>query len=51
MVMSVVVCFVGVVIALRNEIDWSAVAGGFLPDPMQMLRPSPAFDDLLQAVG
>ncbi|HEV7280321.1 MAG TPA: divalent metal cation transporter [Pirellulaceae bacterium] len=51
MVLSVVVCFVGVVIALRNEIDWSAVATGFLPDPMQMLRPSPAFDELLGAIG
>jgi hypothetical protein len=50
MVLGVVVCFVGVVVALRNEIDWSAVAAGCIPDPMQLVRPPAAFDDLLQAI-
>lgn len=51
MVIGVVVCFVGVVVALRNEIDWSTVLAGALPDPRQLFSPSPAFNDLLAAIG
>ena len=51
MVGMIVVCFVGVVWVLRDQLDWGAVAGGFVPDLGRIFRPAPALEPLLNQIA
>lgn len=50
MVAMIVLCFFGVLLAIRSELDWGAVFRGFIPDVRTLFHPSPEFNDLLAAV-
>jgi len=49
-VAGIVLCFFGVVFALRHELPWGEVLAGFVPDPSRLYRPSSDFAALLAAV-
>lgn len=49
-VAMIVLCFFGVVFALRQELPWGKIATGFIPDVSRLFRPSDDFAPLLAAV-
>ncbi len=49
-VAMIVLCFFGVVFALRQELPWGKIAAGFIPDVSRLFRPSDGFAPLLAAV-
>lgn len=48
MVGGVVLCFFGVLVAIRNEIDWGAMLAGFLPGLWQFTEPPAAMAAALE---
>ena len=40
MVAGIVVCFFGVIWTLRQQLDWSAIVWGFVPDLRRLVEPS-----------
>lgn len=53
MVASIVVCFFIVVYSLTTsgQLDWGAIAWGFVPDPTRLFNPAPGFDGALSTVA
>jgi len=47
----IVVCFLGVVFALRDSLDWGQIFWGFLPDPRRIFEPSAAFQPFIDAIS
>jgi len=47
----IVVCFLGVVFALRDTLDWGQICWGFVPDPRRIFEPSAAFLPFLDAIS
>jgi hypothetical protein len=47
----IVICFIGVVYALRDTLDWGQVFWGFVPDPSRVFQPSAEFQSYLEAVS
>ncbi len=47
----IVICFVGVVYALRETLDWREVFQGFIPDPRRIFEPSAHFLPYLEAIA
>ncbi len=52
-VAAIVICFFGVVIVMmiKGQLPWQDVWRGFVPNVGQVLRPSPAFEPVLAAIG
>jgi len=48
MVASIVVCFFGVIYAIRSEVDWGSLLAGFVPDFSKLFEPSDEFLVLLK---
>ncbi|MEQ8790572.1 MAG: divalent metal cation transporter [Pirellulaceae bacterium] len=53
MVASIVVCFFIVVYSLTasGQLDWGAIALGFVPDPTRIFRPAPGFEQPLSQIA
>lgn len=49
-VAMIVLCFLGVIIALGSDLPWGKIAAGFVPDVSRLYQPSADFADLLAAV-
>ncbi len=43
MVAGIVLCFIGVVLSIRNDIAWGKLWGGFVPDLSKLFEPSDEF--------
>ncbi len=48
MVAGIVICFVGVVYALRAQLEWGEIFAGFVPDLSKLFEPSDQFIAVLQ---
>lgn len=48
MVAAIVICFFGVLFAVRNEVDWYVIASGFVPSWSSLNSPTPEF---MQAIS
>lgn len=51
MVAMIVLCFFGVVFALRDSLDWGEIFAGFVPDPSRIFEPAATFKPYLDAVA
>ena len=51
MVGMIVICFFGVLFALRGTLDWGEVFWGFIPDPSRIYEPAVTFQPFLEAVS
>ncbi|NOY41894.1 MAG: hypothetical protein GXP26_08670 [Planctomycetes bacterium] len=51
LVAMVVLCFVGVLFALRNSLEWGEIFAGFIPNPGQIFEPASAFIPYLDAIS
>ena len=51
LVAMIVICFIGVLFALRNSLDWGEIFTGFIPNPGRIFEPAPAFAPFLQAIS
>jgi hypothetical protein len=49
MVALIVLCFFGVLMALRNSIQWSEILWGFIPDFTSLYEPAKGFNEVLAA--
>jgi hypothetical protein len=49
MVAGIVLCFFGVIVAIRSEIDWGSLFGGFIPDFSQFYKTAPSFAPYLES--
>ncbi len=48
MVAGIVLCFFGVIFAIRNELDWGQVFAGFVPDLSKLSEPADKFIAILK---
>ncbi len=51
LVALIVICFVGVLFALRHSLEWGEIFAGFIPNPSQIFEPAPAFVPFIEAVA
>ncbi len=47
----IVLCFMGVVFALRDTLDWGQIFWGFIPDPRRIFEPSADFRPFIEAIS
>jgi len=47
----IVICFLGVVFALRDTLDWGQIFWGFIPDPRRIFEPSADFQSFIDAIS
>jgi len=47
----IVLCFIGVLFALRGTLDWGEIFWGFIPDPSRIYEPAATFQPYLDAIG
>jgi len=51
MVGMIVLCFVGVLFALRGSLDWGEIFWGFIPDPSRIYEPAATFMPFIETVA
>jgi len=51
MVAGIVLCFFGVIFAIRNELNWGEVFAGFIPDISTLWHPSARFQPILEVTA